>query len=74
VCPIRHRRKTVWSWRFDRDRDGDTSKDVFISWSLLKTALSQFAFNSDNMSLFIPGLKSQAGSNKSVFFENLMIV
>jgi hypothetical protein len=27
VCPIRHRRRTVWSQRFDRDRDGDTSRD-----------------------------------------------
>jgi hypothetical protein len=39
----------------------------------LKKALSQFAFHSDDTSLFIAGLKSQAGNNKSVF-ENLMIV
>jgi hypothetical protein len=66
VCPIRHRR-TVSSWRFDRDRDVDTSRDGFISLSLLKTALSQFAFHSDDTSLFIAALKSQAGNNKSVF-------
>jgi hypothetical protein len=45
----------------------DTSRDGFISLTLLKTALYQFAFHSDDMSLLIAGLKSQAGNNKSVF-------
>jgi hypothetical protein len=35
--------------------------------SLSKTALSQFAFDSDDTSLSIAGLKSQAGNNKSTF-------
>jgi inosine/xanthosine triphosphate pyrophosphatase family protein len=39
----------------------------------IKTALSQFAFHSDDTSLFIAGLKSQAG-NYSQFFENLISV
>jgi hypothetical protein len=66
VYPIRHRKRTILSWRFDRDRDGDASRDEFISLSLLKTALSQFAFHSDDMSLFKANFKSQAGNNKSV--------
>jgi hypothetical protein len=32
-------------------------------------ALPQFAFHSDGTSLFIAGLKSQAGNNKSFFLK-----
>jgi hypothetical protein len=69
VCPIRYRGWTVWSWQFNGDRDGYTSSDGFISWSLLKKALSQFAFHLDDTSLFIAGLNWQAGNNKSVFLK-----
>jgi hypothetical protein len=50
--------------------DSEISLPLFV-WSddpkTAKTALAQFAFHSDDRSLFIAGLKSQAGNNQSVF-------